>query len=166
MSIEDDLGPLTRTYRTDDRRRRKRALRYVVVGAISTPPAVAFAIVMWKRLDGADGVGAGALGSIVGLAVSMLVVGAILFGGYWFSRDEQFHLYEHGLVRDTREGIEVIWWRSIHKVDPIWPNKLIAWGLGGDDGCRLRLTSGQTMYITGFTEDATELRRNIELKAT
>lgn len=163
MSPEDELGPLTRTYLTDNQERRKRALILLISGAASTPAPVIWAIVEQQRRHPAD-TGLGGLeapGFIAAMTIMVMGLGVVLFMWFWFSRDEKFHLYEQGLVRETSEGLDVVVWRDIYKVAPPL-GSLTQWGLGGETGFRLKLTSGQTMYITGFTEDAPGLRSNIE----
>lgn len=154
------------TYPTNNRRRGGIAAILLLAGV----PVTVFAVVLWVIVDDVSGkvppTGGDPLllpSLVVGLGLGMLVTGAWI-GVYCYTRrGEVFELHDDGL-RYSRVGrCRSISWAGVDRVVlRNGKNTAFARWAGGDIGCTIHLAGGAKLSITGLTENAEQLIRQIQ----
>ncbi|WP_158854873.1 hypothetical protein [Saccharothrix deserti] len=165
MAAEAELGSVTATYRTDNRRRGWTSAILLLVGAVVTVPGVAFWAMVADRSGKVRTAGDPLLlpSLVVGLGLGSLLMGVGI--GVWFltHRGEVFQLHENGLRYSRANRSQSFTWADVDHV-VVRPGKdtaLARWA-GGDINCAIRLIGGGKVTITGLTHDARQLVQHIQ----
>lgn len=69
---------------------------------------------------------------------------------------------EGGLVHRRAGRARIAWWRDISKVKQRGQNNALSRAFGWDVYCRVRVTGGPNLVITGLAWDAEELADTVE----
>ncbi|RKN45885.1 hypothetical protein [Streptomyces hoynatensis] len=146
-STERALGKLLSKHRTDTGRRRRAAVRALVLGAVLVVAgAVAFAA-------------APAYAAAVLLLLGLLS----LLRGVLGARDhrrlgtELFAVRERGLVHRRGGYSQAVPWEKVASVTVVRGARPLLWLAGRDTVCRVRLTEGGTIRVSPYTPDAARL---------
>ena len=153
-STERALGKLLSKHRTDTVKRRRAAVRALLLGAVLV---VAGIVVLLVGVP----VYVGAVLLLVGLL--SLVRGVVAARDHRRLGSELFSVRERGLVHRRAGFAHVVPWAKIASVTAVRGARPLLWLIGRDTVCRIRLTDGATIRVSPFTPEHARL---VELVTT
>jgi hypothetical protein len=169
MAPERELGAFVGRFETDNMRRGLVALAGLLLGVVITGLGIVFYAIVDEAAGKMPSGGASdpllLPCAVFGVGLGLLLAGG-LFGWQFASRrGEVFMLYEGGLVREYAGRTRIIEWDEIAKADNNKNVKDNAFSraLGGDVSCLIKLKDGGKVVITGFTANAANLAKTVEI---
>jgi hypothetical protein len=169
--VEDELlGKRVAQHRTDNGRRRRIAVAFLVAAGVGlvagVPLSIAYFAVPWGPTseDPRNWSGLGLLsGGLVGLGLLFGCFGFALLAKAVRTKDETFEVYEQGIVHRVGDAVAVISWSDISSVRLHGSEQTGGpHYLGIDFYCVLRLTNGRRLKFNTYTSDAPTLAAKID----
>jgi hypothetical protein len=166
----EQLGKRVDEHPTENDRRRRTALGFLIVAAVGlglgVPWTIWYFAVPWGPVseDPRNWSGSGMLpGGLVALGAICLCFAVVLFVRAAQTRGERFEVYEQGLVHRRADAVSVIRWSDLTSVHP--QGAELTGGphmLGIDFRCVLRLADGRRLVFNSYTTEATMLAEQID----
>ena len=166
----EQLGNRVDEYPTENGRRRRTALGFLIVAAVGlglgAPLTIWYFAAPWGPVseDSRHWSGSGMLpGGLVALGAICLCFAVILFVRAARTRGERFEVYEQGLVHRRADAVSVIRWSDITSVQ--LQGAELTGGphmLGIDFRCVLRLADGRRVVFNSYTLQAPMLAEQID----
>ncbi|MDT0343998.1 hypothetical protein [Streptomyces litchfieldiae] len=139
-------------HRTDNRRRGRAAVRSLVVGVVAVGAGVVAVPV---------GLPGYAVGPVLAVGLLALWRGAVRALDHRRAGAEIFMIRERGLINRRAGTARAVPWQEIDEVAIVDRVRALSRLLGHDVVCRVRLTGGEVLRVTGYTENARDLAGTI-----